>query len=178
MEVVHGAMILMSRMTPERPRVNCLGPRALREKQCRPTNTSARPATSASRQSSDSPIRLSRCASTAAVNSGRSSRRWASCSREVASIRRTVGEPTNLRLRPQRRRPRRHHRPNQVQRRLRRPRRRQRRPRRQLRRRTKSPRPRYCRLRRSVRPPRPGAIRGRFRPGRRRAASAATWRPR
>ena len=178
MEVVHGAMIPMPRMTSERPRVNCRDPRAVREKQCRPTNTSARAATSASKRSSDSPTRPLRSVSTAAVNFGRFSRPSASCSREAASIRRTVAGPRNPPRRPRRRRVRRHHRLNQVRPRLRRPLRRRRRRRRQQLRRTKSRRPRCCRSRRSDRRRRPEAIPGHCRRGRYRAASVATWTPR
>jgi len=165
----------MPRMTSERPRVNCHGPRAVREMQCRPTNTSARPATSASKRCSASPIRPLRSARTAAVSFGRSSRPSASFSREAASIRRTVAGPTSPQRRPRLRRVRRrHHRLNQVRHRPRLPRRPRRRRRRQLLQRTKSRRPRCCQSRRSDRRRRPAAIPGHCRRGRRRAASVAT----
>jgi hypothetical protein len=147
--------------------------------QCRPTNTSARLVTSASKPSRSSLTRPSPRALNAVANFAKSSPLWASSSRVRASTRTTV-EALQSRRRPPRarRRPLLRRRPTPA--RLRRPRRQ---PPRHRRRRRPRPRTRYLQLRcfqsrRSDRRHYPATIRGRSRRRPRRATCAATLTPR
>jgi hypothetical protein len=147
--------------------------------QCRPTNTSARPATSAWKPSKSSPTRPSPPVPNAAGTYERSSPRWASSLRVQASIRTTVGAPRSRpRRRPARRRPHLRRQPTPVQ--PRQPRLRRRRLQRPPRRRrpTRSLRPRCSQSRWSDRPHSRATTRGRSRRTRCRATCAAALTPR
>ena len=147
--------------------------------QCRPTNTSAKPATSASRPSRSSPMHLLRRAPRAVASFARSSRPWASSLRDRAFTRTTAEAlPSPRRRRRARRHLPRRHRPTHSRHRprlLHQPRRRHqhRRPRP-----TRYPKPRYFQSRRSDRRRFRAAIRGRSRYRPRRATSAAASTPR
>jgi hypothetical protein len=146
---------------------------------CRPTNTNAKPATSASRPSRSSPMRPLRRAPRAAASSVRSSPPWASSLRDRAFTRTTAEAlPSPRHRRPARRHPPRRHPPTQHRRPLRLLRQPRRRRRHRRRRPTRYPKPRYFQSRRSDQRRCPAAIRGRSRYRQRQATCAGGSTPR